>query len=267
MVTAVETVGDAGGTPVLTTEGARATIRLNRPRQHNRLEPADIATLIALLDKIDATDDIRVLVLTGSGKSFSAGYHIGAIDAGGRGRKAQAETPSFEQLTDRLENVRVPTICALNGSVYGGATDLALACDFRIGVEGMEMRMPAARLGIHYYRGGLRRYVTRLGLAAAKRLFLTAATVDAAELRRIGFLDELVPVDRLAVAIDALAGGIAELAPLAVQGMKRALNEVARNELDIAALERAVQATMRSDDLKEGLAAWTERRLPRFHGR
>src|ERR687893_246892 len=83
-------------------------------------------------------------------------------------------------MVDRLEAVRVPTIARLQGGVYGGATDLALACDFRIGHEGIEMVMPAGRLGVHYYASGLRRYVSRLGLNTAKRLFLTAERLDAA---------------------------------------------------------------------------------------
>ena len=255
----------ASGLPVLAIAGGRATIRLNRPRQHNRLEPADISALVAMLDEIDATADVRVLVLTGTGKSFSAGYHIGAI--GGRGDADRRAEPSFEQLTDRVENVRVPSICALNGSVYGGATDLALACDFRIGVAGMQMFMPAARLGLHYYQGGLRRYVTRLGLAAAKKLFLTAATIDAEEMRRIGYLDSVVPADQLAAAVDTLASQLGEMAPLAVSGMKRALNQIARDALDVPAMQRAMQAAAGSDDLKEGLAAWAEKRKPKFQGR
>jgi enoyl-CoA hydratase/carnithine racemase len=260
-----EGADEAPGLPVLAIAGGRATIRLNRPRQHNRLEPDDIAALVAMLERIDAAAEVRVLVLTGTGKSFSAGYHIGAIS--GRGDADRRAEPSFEQLTDRMENVRVPSICALNGSVYGGATDLALACDFRIGVEGMQMFMPAARLGLHYYRGGLQRYVTRLGLAAAKKLFLTAATIDADEMRRIGYLDQVVPADQLAATVDALANQLADVAPLAVTGMKRALNQIARNELDVAAMERAMQAAARSDDLKEGLAAWAEKRKPKFQGR
>jgi len=165
-----------------------------------------------------------------------------------------------------MENVRVPSICALNGSVYGGATDLALACDFRIGIEGMQMFMPAARLGLHYYRGGLRRYVTRLGLAAAKKLFLTAATIDAAEMLRIGYLSELVPAVQLAAAVDTLAEQLAANAPLAVSGMKRALNQIARDEFDAVAFEQAVRAAASSEDVKEGLAAWAEKRKPQFRG-
>ncbi|HYM32680.1 MAG TPA: enoyl-CoA hydratase/isomerase family protein [Candidatus Cybelea sp.] len=256
----------AGGAPLLSRDGARVTIRLNRPRQHNRLEPDDIAALLRMLAEIDADPEARVLVLTGTGKSFSAGYHIGAIGTP-RAKDSADHEISFETLTDRLERLSKPTICALNGGVYGGATDLALACDFRIGVPACEFRMPAARLGVHYYKGGLKRYVSRLGLAAAKRLFLTAVTIDADEMLRIGFLDEIVAADRLAARVDELAELLLELAPLAVQGMKRALNEIARNELDEGALSRAIAATARSEDLKEGVAAWAEKRPPKFRGR
>ena len=179
--------------PVLTRDGARATIRLNRPKHVNRIEPDDLAALAAHLKAVEADHTIRVVVLTGTGAPSARGYHLGDL-----GERIAAATPAaaaaggdeaspFEQFTNQLENLRVPTICALNGPVYGGATDLALACDFRIGVAGMEMFMPAARLGLHYYPSGLRRYVSRLGLAAAKKLFLTAARIDGDEMLRIGY--------------------------------------------------------------------------------
>ena len=183
---------------VVTIADGRATVRLNRPREHNRIEPGDLAVLRETFDHIDRDPDIRVLVLTGTGKSFSSGYHIGALVE----RKAARPGPgqaddTFETVVNRLEALRVPTIAALQGSVYGGATDLALACDFRIGVAGMRMLMPAARLGIIYYPGGIERYVSRLGIAAAKRLFLTAEPIEAEEMQRIGYLDEIVPADEL----------------------------------------------------------------------
>ena len=163
--------------------------------------------------------------------------------------------------------MRVPTICALNGSVYGGATDLALACDFRIGVEGMELGMPASRLGVHYYLSGMRRYVTRLGLGAAKRLFLTGVSMGAGALLEIGYLDEVVPAGDLAKRVDALATLLASRAPLAVQGMKGALNAIAGGTAEAAEVDAAVLRCMRSDDLIEGLSAWKEKRAPVFRGR
>jgi enoyl-CoA hydratase/carnithine racemase len=94
---------------------------------------------------------------------------------------------TFETVVNRLEDIAVPTICRLNGGVYGGSTDLALACDFRIGVDSCEMFMPAARLGLHYYKSGIARYVSRLGVDNAEKLFLTARKIGAVEMLRIGY--------------------------------------------------------------------------------
>jgi len=173
---------------IATIAGGRAIVRLNRPRHHNRLEPLDLATLQEIFDRVDADPSVRVLQLTGTGKSFSSGFHLGALADRLAGKDDGTEDrDAFERTVDRLEALRIPTIAALNGSVYGGVTDLALACDFRIGVEGMQLLMPAARLGIVYYASGIHRYVSRLGVAAAKKLFLTAEPIDAGELLRIGF--------------------------------------------------------------------------------
>src|SRR6516225_10410333 len=153
--------------PILTVSDGRAVVRLNRPREHNRIEPVDLTVLQDIFTRVEADGSIRVLVLTATGRSFSSGFHLGALAdrlAGNGGESGDRD--AFERTVDRLEALRVPTIAALNGSVYGGATDLALACDFRIGVEGMQLLMPAARLGIVYYASGIRRYVTRLGVAA-----------------------------------------------------------------------------------------------------
>ena len=170
-------------TPILTIDGARATIRLNRPAKLNRIEPADLVALRDHLQSVEAAPDVRVLIFTGTGRVFSAGYHLGDLDDRQAGRdRPNVEQVSFEAVADALEDCRVPTICALNGSVYGGSTDLALACDFRIGIVGSEMLMPAGKLGVHYYLSGMRRYVSRLGLGAAKRLFLTARPIDSDEM-------------------------------------------------------------------------------------
>jgi enoyl-CoA hydratase/carnithine racemase len=253
-----------GRPPTLATAGPRATITLNRPRQRNRLEPADLAELVRLCDEVDANPDLRVLILTGTGPAFSAGAHLGAM---GDSEAAVAEKVDFGNMVSRVESLRVPTIARLQGGVYGGATDLALACDFRIGHTGIEMFMPAGRLGIHYYESGLRRYASRLGLNTAKRLFLTAEALDAQELLRVGYLTHLAAPDALDATVDGLAERIAAMAPLAVQGMKRALNEIAHGALDREALHDRIAACRASADLAEGLASFREKRQPVFRGR
>src|SRR6266478_9668273 len=142
-------IGGQSTMPVVSVADGRAVVRLNRPREHNRLEPADLGLLRDAFGRIDADPTIRVLILTGTGKSFSSGFHIGALAdrLAGKGG-VEEDRDIFERMVDRLEALRVPTIAALNGSVYGGAIDLALACDFRIGVDGMRLLMPAARLGV-----------------------------------------------------------------------------------------------------------------------
>ena len=151
--------------PLLEIAGARATIRLNRPRHLNRLQPCDLDELLKLFDRIEADAAIRVLVLTGTGRAFSAGYDLNSVaDRATSAKEEQSVGSAFEIVVDRLEDLPLPTICRLNGGVYGGSTDLALACDFRIGVDTCEMFMPAARLGLHYYPSGIKRYVSRLGL-------------------------------------------------------------------------------------------------------
>jgi len=243
-------------------------VRLNRPREHNRLEPIDLTVLRETFAQVDADPSVRVLVLTGAGKSFSSGFHLGALADGLAGKGGESEDrDAFERTVDRLEGLRVPTIAALNGSVCGGATDLALACDFRIGVEGMRLLMPATRLGIVYYASGIRRYVTRLGVAAAKKLFLTAQPIDAGEMLRIGYLDEVVASEDLMTRAEALAATLAANAPLAVSGLKRGINENAVGMLDRDALSAVRAQCAGSEDHAEGVRAWAEKRAPVFGGR
>jgi enoyl-CoA hydratase/carnithine racemase len=250
--------------PVLDVDGPRATIRLNRPKHLNRLQPEDLKVLMELFARIEADPAIRVVVLTGTGRAFSAGYDLGSIAERATSEQEQTAGTAFEVVVNRLEDLRMPTICALNGGVYGGSTDLTLACDFRIGVDTAEMFMPAARLGLHYYTSGIRRYVSRLGVDNAKRLFLTAEKIDAPEMLRIGYLTAMVPVAVLGEAVDRLARSLAANAPIAVRGMKRTINEIARGELDEAAADRRHRDSMYGAEIAEGIKAFAEKRSPKF---
>jgi enoyl-CoA hydratase/carnithine racemase len=248
-------------TPTLTLAGdGIATLRLNRPQHLNRLHREDLLAIQAHLQRLRSEPSARVLVVTGEGRAFCAGFHLGEIDGA-------ADPRLFEHIVDALEALPLPSIARLNGGVYGGATDLALACDFRVGVKGMELRMPAARLGLHYYPSGLQRFVARLGLAAAKRLFLLAETLPAEELLRIGYLDSLVEPDALDAEVARIAALLSGNAPLAVRGMKQSLDEIAGGAFAPARMREREAECAASEDLREGLAAFAERRAPRFSAR
>jgi enoyl-CoA hydratase len=255
---------DPASAPLLEIDGARATIRLNRPKHLNRLQPDDLDELLKLFDRIESDPAIRVLVLTGTGRAFSAGYDLGSIAERAASAQEQTAGSAFEIVANRLEDLAMPTICRINGGVYGGATDLALACDFRIGVDSCEMFMPAARLGLHYYKSGIRRYVSRLGVDNAKRLFLTAERIGAPEMLRIGYLTAMAPAEAFDEEVDRLAAVLAGNAPVAMRGMKCAINEFARGRLDEEAADRRARDSMRSAEIKEGIRAFAEKRPPKF---
>jgi enoyl-CoA hydratase/carnithine racemase len=257
---------EGASAPLLDISGPRATIRLNRPKHHNRLEADDLGVLLKLFDQIEADPALRVLVLTGTGgRTFSSGYDLGSVaERAVSVKEEQSAGSAFEVVVNRLENLGVPTICRLNGSVYGGSTDLALACDFRIGVDTAEMFMPAAKLGLHYYKSGIQRYVSRLGVDNAKMLFLTAQKISAPEMLRIGYLTAMVPAEALDHEVDKLAGVLAGNAPVAMRGMKRTINEFARGQLDQAAADARARDSMRGAEIKEGIKAFSEKRPPKF---
>src|SRR5258708_39331404 len=142
---------EGASAPVLEITGARAPIRLNRPKHLNRLQSEDLGDLIKLFDRIEADAAIRVLVLTGTGRAFSAGYDLNSVaDRAASAREEQSAGSAFEVVVNRLEDLGVPTICRLNGGVYGGPTDLARACAFRIGVDTAATFMPAPPPGRPY---------------------------------------------------------------------------------------------------------------------
>jgi enoyl-CoA hydratase len=235
--------------PTCTISDGRAEVRLNRPEYRNRIEPGDLAALRHILEEVEMNDAVKVLILTGAGSTFCAGYDLLALAAAANGQDDAGDVVrQFEALVDHLEWCRVPTICALNGPLYGGGSDLALACDFRVGVAATQMAVPAVELGVHYYHGGLRRFVTRLGLGAAKRLLLLSSSMDAVEMLRIGFLDEIVDTpETLEQRIDVLANTLVAMpAPAVVAGMKRALNRIALGEMDSALTDTAWAESVRS---------------------
>ncbi len=252
---AAEPIAAHDGAPLLQRRGDMLRLTLNRPAEHNRIDPADIDGLLALFERLAADGSTRALVITGAGeRTFSSGYTLSAIGS--------ALDDRYERVLDTLEALPFFTVAALNGSVYGGATDLALCCDLRIGTPGLKMFVPAAAFGLHFYAGGMRRYVTRLGLPAASKLMLTAAAIESDEMLRIGFLGEIVPREQLGERVEAVLEHCARTVPATVAQMKRHLHALANAGLDsdagraaLASIAAAYGDSLASDALRERLAA------------
>ena len=252
--------------PLLSVNGGVATLTLNRPAHRNRLEAGDLQTLLSQFEHVNADPAIRVLKLTantwGQPKPvFCAGYHIGSFD------EQDNDPQLFERVANTLAELRPVTVCALNGSVYGGATDLMLACDLSVGLAGIEFRMPATALGLHYYPGGLQRYVAKLGLSGAKRAFLSARPFSSEMLLRLGCFETLAAPEDFDAAVNGLIHEIADLAPLAVQATKQSLNEIASGQVNLAAMRARESTTAASQDFAEGRRAFQQRRKALFVGK
>ncbi|CAM2156447.1 putative carnitinyl-CoA dehydratase [Paraburkholderia tropica] len=254
---------EPGTLPVLAHHGDWAELRLNRPDVHNRLELADIEVLSKDIEKLNADTEVRVVVLTGAGsRTFCSGFHLGSFQP-----TASNADHAFEALVDAVESMRALTIARVNGSMYGGAADLALACDFRVGVTASTMTVPAARLGLHFYGHGLRRWVTRVGPGVAMRAFLAAQTFEADELLACGFYTCCVVPEQLDTACMDLVDQLRGMAPLAVQGMKQIINDASIGAYDHEKATRQQLTSLGSEDFAEGRAALAAKRPPVFKGK
>jgi len=231
------------------------TLTLSNPGKRNAL---DTGVLEAL--QVALRDDAGVrcwLIRSADPTVFSSGYDLSALNRFPEGTPLPDER--LGEVFDALMSHAAPSVALITGPAYGAGFELALACDFRVGSLNARFNMPPAKLGIVYAAHGLQRMVARVGLQQARRIFLTARTVEATEAKNIGLLDVLgEEADAL-----MLAAELATNAPLAVQGMKRGLAMLETN----AEYEALRRASFNSDDAREGKAALLEKRKPKFSGR
>ena len=242
-------------------EGHVGRLVLNIPERHNALGREQLLGIQQHLATVADDRQVRVLVVTGVGdKTFCAGASLQELGAGEIGGDC------FRATAAQLAELAVPTICALNGNVFGAGVELALSCDFRIGPEGIRMRVPASAIGICYPSSGVQRLVQGLGLSLARRILLAAEEFDSRAMLEMGFLDYLVLPGRFASSTDELAQKIAGLAPLAVRSMKNIMAQVLDGNIDEGQVKELAELCAGSEDFKEGLAAQREKREPRFSG-
>jgi enoyl-CoA hydratase/carnithine racemase len=239
---------------------------IDRPERRNALN-ADLCA--QLLAQLEADPELRAVVVTGAGdKAFCAGADLvvrteDASEPGG----GDTFRPAFDRLLDAIVDYPAPVLAAVNGPAFGAGMQLAVACDFRIASFDATFSIPAGRLGVFLSPANVRRLATLVGQGAARDVLLTARTLDADEAAAIGLVQRRVP-NALDAALE-LAAEIAQLAPLTVRGHKRALNLVAGG-VDQSAFDEMRELEERafaSRDLREGLAAFSEKRAPRFEGR
>ncbi len=234
-------------TPQLTLQGAVATIRLQRPQQHNRLDPQDLPVLRDHITTVSQNPNIHLLVLTGSGgKTFCSGYTVGAI--------VTQLDEQFEATLNAVEQCPLPTLCAVNGSVYGGGIDLALCCDFRLGLQGTQAFMPAARFALHYHPSGLRRFLQQLGPSVAKQMLLTGLTLQADNLLRSQFVLELLAdQEQLQQRVDDFAQALSQCDLATVKSMKQQLNAMIQGQAAAFLDRSAYVQSLQSSQLKARL--------------
>jgi len=255
--------------------GSIGTIVIDNPERRNAMTAAMYGAIPGACDTLRAEPDLRAVVLRGVGeKAFCAGSDISEFGERRMGGEAVSYDRAEHHAWDALAGLAVPTIALIHGHCRGGGVALALHCDFRLAADTALFGVPPANLGLNYPPEATRRLVALIGPAWTKRLLFTAETLDAAEACRIGLVEEVVPAADLDAHAAALIDGMARKAPLSQRAAKAVVDAVVTHgtaadrplgELSPSAADLAA-ACYDSEDFREGVRAFGEKRPPRFRG-
>ncbi len=249
-------------------EGGVVWVTLDRPDARNALSRAVNEELRRLARELGGDRSVRAVVLTGRGAAFCAGADLKER----RGVAAADAGPFIDAISGAIDawaRIPHPTLCALNGSAYGGGLELALACDLRVIVEGAELGLTEVRLGIMPGAGGTQRLPRLVGVAAAKEMILLGRRISAARARDLGLVLDVVAADRLHDAVEALLAELAGCAPRSLAMAKAAIDRGIDVGIDegLRIERQCYDVTLVSEDRDEGLRAFAEKRPPRYTGR
>jgi len=260
---------------LLLDEPADGVVRLtiSNPAKRNALDHPILDAISATLSELaSAISHARCVVVTGAHGMFSAGYDIGEIpDEDFEERAERLVAHPFTLAIDALEAFPYPTLAALPGHTIGGGLELALACDLRVAQADIKLGMPPGKLGLVYSHTGLRRFIDAIGAPRTRELFLLGSYIDAPTALAWGLVNRVSSAAELDTVTLALAGELAGNAPLSQTGNKRVIEALLRAESELPAdveqeLIELRRASFASQDLREGMRAFAERRAPRWRG-
>jgi enoyl-CoA hydratase/carnithine racemase len=263
----------AGGKLLLDSPAeAVARLRISNPERRNALDHEILDALAEALPQLNRGIETRCVLITGAPPVFSAGYDIASIAAETFARDAEALVAHpFHAALEALAAHPWPTIAAINGHCLGGGLELAITCDLRICAAGARLGMPPAKLGLIYGHTGLRKFLDTVGLARTKELFLTGRNFEATRAERIGLVHEVVSDQRLEQEAIELASEVAANAPISMRGNKHAIellnSSPTLTEQQEAGLVALRESCFTSEDFREGINAFAEKRRPDWKGR
>jgi enoyl-CoA hydratase/carnithine racemase len=262
---------------VVERSGAIATVYFNRPEKLNPINDKVMREMLAITHELQDDEDSRVVILTGRGRSFCVGADLTMLAASTDRdhQRQQSDTAKLRsaklgwRIMEEWERLEQITIAAVNGFAVGGGVSLAMACDFRIAAAGARMWIPEVRLGVPYMWGSITRLINLVGMAKAKELVMTCDELTAEEALAVGLVNQVVPLEKLQEATLAFAQKLLSKPPMALRRTKEFFKALSTNRAgDITYADAHLGlATLASDDMREAVAAFQEKRDGKFYNR
>lgn len=244
-------------------------ITLNRPKSMNAISERLIKELNMVIDEIERDEEVRTVIFTGSEKVFAAGADIKEVGGIGTPVEAHRFVNSVQSLFNRIESLEKPVIAAVSGLALGGGCELALTCDLRIVTENARFGLPEIKIGVMPGGGGTQRLPRLIGAGRAKELLYTGDPIGADEAYRIGLVNKVVSLDSLMDEAKKMATKLARQPAIALKMIKTSVNKGLSMDLQSALAYEACcfETLFSTEDQKEGMKAFVEKRLPLFKGK